>query len=326
MFKYPKDLVELIKNAWKKNKIISDYIEKIPDDNILDNLLEISYHSSFMTEETRKVRFSLIFCPREDENINKNYQTVLFNKPRDFSLTEIFRLAPATDPTSVLIGVDFDEHKNLKVWGLVDIGSSWRNFIRGESGTSFLPPGFFTILSTEPGNLTISCAGITILDLRQGQIYKPTAGIFNDGLIADFFKKTKDKICDSLLGLIDNDFFRDNSNIVEDFKKNPILFIERILFQMREKFKGGMIIVLPDEYDAEDPRLKENLMIKYPCSYDKIWKNLINKILLNYKMLELIFSEGTVENNMSSEIFHEYMFLQDRLKKMRPRYKILQIS
>ncbi|HOV14362.1 MAG TPA: diadenylate cyclase [Spirochaetota bacterium] len=314
MFKYPQDLVELIKIAWKKNKIISDYIEQLPDDYILKNLLEISYHSSFMTEETRKVRFSLIFCPRDDESINNNYQTVHFTKSRDFSLTEIFRLAPATDPTSVLIGVDFDEHKNLKIWGLVDIGTSWRNFISGESGTSFLPPGFFTILSTEPGNLTISCAGITILDLRQGQIFKPTSGIFNEGLIADFFKNTKENIYKDLLGLIDSEYFDSNKAIIKDFMKNPQLFLERILFQIREKFTGGMIIILPDDYNEDDNRLKDNLMIKYPCNYNKIWKKLLNKILLNYKMFELIFSDDMDEQK--NDVFHEYMFLQDKLKRV----------
>lgn len=316
MFKYPQDLVELIKSAWKKNRIISDYIEQLPDDYTLKNLLEIAYHSSFMTEESRKVRFSLIFCPKNDNNINDKYQTVLFNKPRDFSLTEIFRLAPATDPTSVLIGVESDNHGNLKIWGLVDIGSSWRNFIRGESGTSFLPPSYFTILSTESGNLSISCAGITILDLRQGQIYKPTSGIFNEGLIADFFSNIKEEICKDLFKLIDNEHFERNSNIVEDFKKTPQLFLERVLFQIREKFKGGMVIILPDSYDLEDIGLKENLMIKYPCNHNKIWKNLINKLLLNYKLFELIFSDDTETSEMTGEIFHEYMFLQDKLKKV----------
>ena len=77
-----------------------------------------------------------------------------------------------------------------------------------------------------------------------------------------------------------------------------------------------MIIILPDEFNADDTRLKDNLLIKYPCNYDRIWKNLINKLLLNYKMFDLIFSEDTDENNMSGEILHEYMFLQDKLKKI----------
>jgi hypothetical protein len=316
MFKYPKDLVDLIKISWKENKSVAEYFEKLPADDILNNLLEVAYHSSFMTEESRRVRFSLIFCPKDNEIIGNNYGKIEFDKNRNFSITEIFRLAPATDPSNVLIGTETNEQNQLKIWGLLNIGSSWRNFIRGETGSAFLPPGFLTVTSSEPGNLTISCAGITLIDLRQGRYFKPTSGIFNEGPVADFFKDTKELICTDVLNNLDNEFYGQTVSIRDDFKKAPQGFIERVLFQIREKYHGGILIIVPDDFTLNDNRLNERVLIKYPCMLDRIWKDLVNKLVLNYKLFELMFSEEIGEKEIKSEIFHEYMFLNDKLKKI----------
>ena len=316
MFKYPSDIVEIIKDLWQKNKIISEFIDELPEDKILKNLLEIAYHSSFMTEESRRVRFSLIYCPKDSEKIKSNYETIVFTKSRDFSLTEIFRLAPATDPTSVLIGVESEKNDELKIWGLIDIGSSWTHFIKGDGGSSFLPPSFFTILSSEPGNLTISCAGVTVLDLRQGKYFKPVSGIFNYGIIADFFKHSKDMLCKEIITKIKSGNFEKDNSMIEDFQKNIQIFFERLVFDIKEKFQGGTIIVVPKDFTNDDIRLKERVLIKYPCHYDKVWKILVNKNFLNYKLFELVFTEEIEEKEAYSELFHEYMFLNDKLKKI----------
>jgi hypothetical protein len=315
MFKYPADLVELIKVTWKENKSVSEYYDQLPDDETLKKILEIAYHASFMTEESRRVRFSIIYCEKSDERIKfSNCGKIVFENNRDFNVQEIFRLAPATDPTNVLISVYVDENNDIKIWGLLDIGSSWRNFIRGESGSAFLPPGFLTILSSEPGNLTISCAGITLIDLRQGRYFKPVSGIFNNGPIADFFKNSKDNICSEIVTDIGSEFDKENSAEYDDFRKSLQGFVERVLFQIREKFHGGTLIVVPDSYTTDDNRLKEMLLIKYPCIYDRIWKDLVSKQVLGYKMFKLMYSEEIAEKNIPSDFFHEFMFLNDKLK------------
>jgi hypothetical protein len=316
MFKYPSDLIDLVKTSWKENKAVAEYYEYLPSDDILKNLLETAYHSSFMTEESRRVRFSLIFSPKDDPIINSNYGIIKFNKNRDFSIGEIIRLAPATDPSNVLIGVESDLNNQIVIWGLLNIGSSWRNFIRGESGSAFLPPGFLTITSSEPGNLTISCAGINLIDLRQGRYFKPTSNIFNYGPVADFFNEAKEVICNEILEELDNEFYSQTESIKLEFKKAPQNFLERVLFHIREKYHGGMLIVVPDDFTENDQRLTERLLIKYPCFLDKIWKDLITKQVLNYKLFELMFSEEIGEKEIPSEILHEYMFLNDRIKKM----------
>jgi hypothetical protein len=315
MFKYPSDLVDLVKVTWREHKSVSEYYKELPEDEILKKILEIAYHASFMTEESRRVRFSLIYCTQSDERIKfSNCGKIVFEKSREFNVLEIFRLAPATDPTNVLISVFTDKKGDLEIWGLLDIGSSWRNFIRGESGSAFLPPGFLTILSSEPGNLTISCAGITLIDLRQGRYFKPVSGIFNNGPVANFLKNPKEKICDEILSKIGDDFEDESTAIFDDFKKSIQGFIERVLFQIREKFHGGTLIIVPDSFTTNDKRLKDRLLIKYPCIYDRIWKDIVEKNVLGYKLFKMMYSEEISEMIIPSDFFHEYMFLNDKLK------------
>ena len=315
MFKYPSDLVDLIKVAWRENKNVSEYYEKLPDDKILNTILEIAFHASFMTEESRRIRFSLIYCNKSDDRIKlSNFGKIVFEKKREFNVIEIFRLAPATDPTSVLISLHAEKEGELKIWGLLDIGSSWRNFIRGESGSALLPPGFLTIQSVEPGNLTISCAGITLIDLRQGKYFKPISGIFERGPIANFLKKSRNMLYNDIISELGDEFDSDDAAIFDEFNKSMQGFIERVLFQIREKLHGGTLIIVPDNVKTRDKRLGERLLIKYPCIYDRIWKDLVSKNVLGYKLFKMMNSDELAEKDIPSDLYHEYMFLNDKIK------------
>ncbi|AZS13975.1 putative sensor domain DACNV-containing protein [Paenibacillus lutimineralis] len=99
-------LASHLKEVWNKRGLILKgmAVPELPSDENLLELLEISYHASLMTEEARKVKFRLAFCNPDDftKKILANreqYHTIHFKNSRDFNVSELLRLAPATDPT-----------------------------------------------------------------------------------------------------------------------------------------------------------------------------------------------------------------------------------
>jgi len=61
------------------------------------------------------------------------------------------------------------------------------------------------------------------------------------------------------------------------------LFLERMLFYIREKQHGGMVIIIPKSIDKTDTRITDRLNIKYACSYDYIWDILVRSLVNHRK-------------------------------------------
>src|SRR5205823_6182980 len=95
------------------------------------------------------------------------------------SVQELVRLAPAAHPTQTLIGIAKDDADALTIWGLVDAGLSWWEFVRGERGerlSSSPPPEYFTVSSARRGSVTITRGGRVVCALYRGDIVTPAPG------------------------------------------------------------------------------------------------------------------------------------------------------
>jgi hypothetical protein len=170
-FSYPKDIKKLLEQAWKRKGIVlPEVTELLPEDNILEELVEVAYHASFKTEEQRKIAFRVALCSKSDlekeSEAMYEIRRVDFPSPIPYNINELFRLAPATDHRKVLIGVTAEDKPSsrssrtkLKIWGLIDTGLGLWKFVRREGNKGFASLNCLTISSDAPGNLTISLSG-----------------------------------------------------------------------------------------------------------------------------------------------------------------------
>ena len=161
---YPDRLVPRLKDAWRRSRQTpKEILPDFPPAEVVQRLLDTCYHASFMTEESREVVFHVVLCDRvqierDCEDSWRRYNRlspVVFSSPRVFNETELLRLSPATDPNRVFIGVEIDEsfgqapENSLAIWGIIDAGSSWWDFVHGESKYGYPPPDFLTISTNE---------------------------------------------------------------------------------------------------------------------------------------------------------------------------------
>jgi len=326
MYLYPKDLVNVIKQSWTKTKYHKDEkIAPLPSDDILQTIIEVCYHASFLTEESRKIGFRVVLENVDSlKNLRNEFSLIKFSERRKFSISEIMRLAPATDLQKMFIGIE-QVGNELEIWGILDISSSWWDFTHGESSSGFPPPNCFSVSAIEPGNLTISRGMMNILSLRNGKMERPLSGVFYNGPISDFFKLSYkqfyDEICKELkVKKYDSDG-HDNDYPYRVF----VDFIDRIIFNIRNKHHGGAILFVKDDLNLTDIRLTDRVNVKYGSVYDKSWNLLKKDLILHRKYYDLYFSfeKKPINDKSFRELSHIDSEIEDNKRAIKDSIKLI---
>ena len=290
---YPPDLIPILKGRWKPPKNVSDGASaSLPSRSELEILLDVAYHATFLAEEGRRPGFRLLYYPikdhKEDEQVPYHAARLLpLDMPRPYTIAEINRLAPAAELTRMLICIDDisnnPQKPNLRIWAVLDVGENWWKFIRHETGRGCAPPPGLTISSSCPGELSLSVQGTVIMTLRNGQILYPLSDVVGTGPVAEFFDSAKSDLYKEVLGSLGRSKF-DPGGADENWPVRSYgLFLERMLFYIREKQHGGMVIIIPKSIDKTDTRITDRLNIKYACSYDYIWDILVRSLVNHRK-------------------------------------------
>lgn len=296
-FTYPPNLYNEVKARWKKSIYEEEKVPNLPDKETFNRIVDVVYHASFLTEEKRRIWFRVTYASKDfimkaakkrtPSETSERYKISSFDRPRVFNVSEIVKLAPAADPTQVLIGIFENDEKEMEIWGLIEAGTSWRKFVRHEASSAFPPPHSFTVSSKNPGQIIISRMGFIQLILEQGRIVESSSGVFHNGPVAEFLKRGAKKLCKELCNRVKRKCW-DSSDPENEMPKGfYIEFVENILERIREKLHGGTIVMVPDEIDVDDTRLQDRIVVKYPCSYGAL-ELIINALIAkkNYKDMD----------------------------------------
>lgn len=293
---------------------------QIPDDDILEILLDTAYHASFLTEEDRKCRFRLIYISFDEidstnsfvKKSDRELRVIPFSDRRNFSSNEINRLSPVAEYERMLICVhnfpDENQKINLMIWGILDTGENWWRFIHNESSSGRPPPNALTIESLNPGELKISTQGYLHIALRDGQISQHEQGSLWSGPLADFLNPSAKRLYQEV---IEKQGTKKWDKDDDDYpNRSYIYFLERILFHIQQKKHGGCLIIVPRNLSRNDTRFTDRINLKYPCDYNFAWDNLVRHLINHKKYYDLYFKlyDGKIklEQKAFSELFHEY--------------------
>jgi hypothetical protein len=257
---------------------------ELPGDEVLTELLGVAFHASLMREERRGVAFRLGFFSGDDLSRypavtavegERRYHVRLLN-PRPFNVSELVRLAPATDPTKTILSVELRHpgSQELMITGLFDFSGSWWAAQRGEASYRFLPPDVFTVTAFEPGNLHVSREGADLLILRRGRMSKPIRRILYEGPVANFFNAAQSEFYRSVcLRLGTSSFGTDDHYPLLLFNN----FTMNTLMRVVEQAHGGAIVVVRDELSHDDSRLTDRVHIKHRCDFARAWEILLQE-------------------------------------------------
>jgi len=197
-YAFPRDLVPGIKGRWHA---VPDDLFQLPEDRILQRLLETCFHASFRTSEQRSVHCVVAYAPRSGITGGALQLT-----DRAIALTdsELVRLSPVTQRRQTVIGCE-DRDDWLCIWGFFEYGHAWVQHSAGDPPATPIqpadfPPDCLTITIEGPGALTVSRGRTRLVRLRDGRILFPqenpllttqnALGRFFHQLIADLQQST----------------------------------------------------------------------------------------------------------------------------------------
>jgi hypothetical protein len=170
---YPRDLHGILQRLWDNNPLFRGWPNvELPPKAVFDEIIDVSYHASLLTEEGRPTVFRIVFLdsqsrvsPRDDDELPP-VTRYLLKEPVPFTQGELRRLAPVADPRRVLIAVE-QSGGRLQIYGLVDIGMALWEMARHERVMGHSSPEALVVMSTRPGELSISRGDRPVLRLRR---------------------------------------------------------------------------------------------------------------------------------------------------------------
>lgn len=300
-------LADEVLSRWEDHSWNRDRSPKSPPPSRagLVELLDTAFLASLTYDERRPTRFGLILCPRDERQLLSNGNAPLrFANPLPFDPAHVRSLAPAADPSRVLIGVEVvseDEHRKLHIWGLLDTGSSWSGFLRHERNSGRNPPDLVTVTSTEPGHLLVTRGGATIAILRGGSIIFPRQNVLSgDGPIGKFFHNAQALCYQEACKCLKVERY---SAIDATWpQRSYLVMVERLLLNIASRNHGGALLLMPDVWRTEIRTWSPVVSVKYDIEDHRIWDLLIRSLELHRKYYDLKLSPKVLDREEYREL------------------------
>jgi hypothetical protein len=328
MSSYPRDLIPVLREKCKAStgERALDAV-RLPGDQVLGNLLDVAFNASLLTEERRRPGFRIVYMSPRDSHALEPPDSLAYPprllrlaEPRPYTAPEVSRLAPAADPTRMMICVKDTSSAastpQLWIWGLLDTGENWWRFVshRGEMG--WVPPHHLTLTSSAPGELSFSVAGRVLASLESGQLSCPMASALRQGPLSDFFSNARRSLQRAVSKAL-------RVNTVAGRKRDDdygfasyTRFLERLLFHIRVKEHGGTLILVPPRPAVQRTLLKDALHVKYPCRYDYVWDLLTRSAVNQVEYYRLNSSLWHGRRKPTKATFREYDLTSFRMQML----------
>lgn len=65
-FSYPADLHGLVRDKWKKRQWSKEIIPDLPGKKTFQEMIDVVYHASFLTEERRRMWFRVVYISEKE--------------------------------------------------------------------------------------------------------------------------------------------------------------------------------------------------------------------------------------------------------------------
>lgn len=250
--------------------------ESCPRLSILVELFETMYYASLQTEESRRISFHLVYLdptnpdPDPIGNITKDrWVVVQLADSIPLTIANIIKLANASDPRTSSFAIYHDEHERLFVWGFVDQGGSYNEFVNYESEEEAARPGLFQAQIAGAGHLIAFIEMKKIGELKVNVLITSVSDVFGGGPIREALQPGINSYLEAVRVLVPEHMYNARSKWEATLVGTWLQSLSRLLLRMQRYRHGGAILITPDSS-------LRGLNMKYELPYDRLRSALEN--------------------------------------------------
>jgi hypothetical protein len=286
----PKDLARAVRTELKRNGTC-------PKLSILVELFETMYYASLKTEESTKISFHLVYLdptdpdPEPPSRITKNRWIVVQLAERiRLTVSNLVKLAHASEPRTSSFAVYHDERGRLFVWGFVDQGGSYSQFINYESEEGAPRPGLFQATIAGTGQLVAFVGMNKIAELRVNALITQASDVLGGGPIRQALQPGIESYLEAIRTTVPAYRYRElhwKASLIATWLQS----LSRLLLRMQNYRHGGAILITPDTslrglnmkyelpYDRLRSALEDNASLRIDESYfsQRVWQKYVDR-------------------------------------------------
>ncbi len=228
------------------------------------------YFASLKTEESEPVLFHVAYVdslkpdPKPPERIaHDRWRCVPFAQTVPLTSASLTKIAPASDPRTSSFAVCQDKVGRLAVWGLIDQGNSYHDYVNFDSDTGPERPGLFQASILGIGHLVAYIAYEKIAELRKNALVRAAVNVFQRGTIRDALDSGIRSHIETLRTDWPDEFPEDDQFLETIGVQHWLSSIRRLLLRVQNIGHGGAFLITSD-------KTLHGLLVKHRIIYDRL--------------------------------------------------------
>ncbi len=288
----PEELAQAVTNELKKRRR-----QALPM-VVLNELFNTLYFASLRTEESQQIACYIVYIDPNNPDpappariVNDRWSYVPLSERIPFALSSLVKIAKASDPRTSSFAVYHDKNQQLFIWGLVDQGNRYHEFVNFDSDAGPERPGLFQASILGVGHLAAYYGYEKIAELQVDKMILESHDVLRRGPVFELLKPGIDRFIAGVASELDSIDKKLDPRGPNSLQDDWIKTLCRLLLRMRNYHHGGSLLFTPDS-------AHKRLSIKYGLSYDRL-RTALQHIGVNRN--ELLIADDAIHQIMESK-------------------------
>lgn len=302
--RYPEDIAKAVFSEVKKRNDI------YPSEDLLIELFEILYFASIKTEEAEPIVFNIVYLDPDDPDpdpperlVRDRWGYVEFSEQIELNIPNVIKLAKASDPRSSSLAIYDNQGDELMIWGLIDQGNRYHDYVNHESEEGPERPGIFQASIEGPGFLVAYIEYQKIAELRINRLIRKTVDVFSRGPIRDALEVGINRHLESIQNEVEEDVYDDRDHWDNSLTQYWFTSICRILLRIKSYKHGGALLI-------SGGRATRGLNIKYRISYNRLKEALVQR---GAKLAEMTYASDQIYEHLEEDEIPTDLYLDENV-------------
>lgn len=262
--KGPADLAQAVAKELKKRRL-----QDLPM-TVLKELFDTLYFASLRTEESQTIACYIVYIDPDNPDpkpparvVKDRWSYVPLDERIPFTTASLVKIAKASDPRTSSFAVYHGRKGNIFIWGLVDQGNRYHEFINFNVNSGPERPGLFQASILGVGHLAAYYGYDRIAELQVNKLVLESHDVLRRGVVSEILRPGIDRLVARIkseeVDKVDELYPEWIKRVHDDY----IETICRLILRIRNYRHGGSLLFSPNS-------MYDRLNIKYQLHYDRL--------------------------------------------------------